>query len=433
MSFVYQSRIRVLLPLFVTTFFLTAQAAVPESTYVGLGTSRDTDDNVTVAINVPSDSTDSLFFYFSAPAGQEWAAFGLGGQMDGALMFVTYANDDGNNITLSPRLGTGHVEPKYTSDVKVDVLNGSGIIDGTFVVNAKCTGCRSWNGGSIDINSEDQDMIWAVGPVGDMNSNDVSATIVQHQGYASFELNLKKATGTGGVPVPSADEVDYTRPGDGGLSRGGVAFHAFLMVAAYLVVFPTGYLVLRFFEKVWLHWGVQSFAFLMVVIGTGVGIAVSKRDNLNPSLDSVHQILGLVVTGLVLLTWTVGFIGHRIYKKTGAPAKIMKGHRVLGPSTIAFGLINSFIGFNFADNNRRGMILLAIAIVLMLTFIGTVLFFKRRRQVRKGPLNTPAAANFREGQMEPGYADRQHPQSLPLYGQGGIPLQNYANTPPVYR
>jgi hypothetical protein len=150
-------------------------------------------------------------------------------------------------------------------------------------------------------------------------------------------------------------------------------------------------------------------------------------------LNSGHQILGLVVAALAITTWMVGFIGHRIYKKTGAPAKIMKGHRVLGPGTMTLGLANVFGGFHFAGNNH-GMIGFAVAMVLMFIFVGTVIFFKRRQTVRKGAMNTPAAFNFRQGQTEPGYTGPQQQQPPPpLYGEGGIPLQNYANAPPVYR
>jgi hypothetical protein len=53
-----------------------------------------------------------------------------------------------------------------------------------------------------------------------------------------------------------------------------------MMVAAFLVVFPAGYLFLRVFERVWLHWGVQSFALLMIFIGTGAGIGLSKRQDI---------------------------------------------------------------------------------------------------------------------------------------------------------
>ena len=78
------------------------------------------------------------------------------------------------------------------------------------------------------------------------------------------------------------------------------------------------------------------------------------------------------------------------------------------------------------------MIVFIIAAVLMIIFVATVLFFKRRHRARKGVMNTPAANNFREGQAAPEYSSEPH---LPLYGQRGIPLQSYANNqaPSVYR
>ncbi|OAP64045.1 hypothetical protein AYL99_00017 [Fonsecaea erecta] len=428
-----QSKLRIMISLFFTTFFLLAQAAVPSSTYVGRGTSPDPNDNITVSINVPNDNSDSLFFHFSAPAGQAWGAFGFGTQMAGALIFVTYASQSGNNVTVSPRLGKGHVMPQHTSDVQVDVLSGSGIIDGSFVVNAKCSNCRSWDGGNINVDSTNQPMIWAAGPTGSLSSNDVNAQIKQHEGYNFFNIDLKAATGTGGVPVVGASSDTVVGGGPvGDFHRGATGFHAFLMVAAFLIVFPGGYLFLRVFEKVWLHWGIQSLALLMTILGMGVGIAISKRNKISPNLTAGHQILGFVVVGLALVTWIVGLVGHRIYKRTKQPAKIMKGHRVLGPATITLGLANCIVGFRFADNTRA-TIVFAIAMLLMLIFVGTVTFFKRRQQQRKAPMNTPAAANFREGQAEPPNYTGEAP--LPLYGQGGIPLQSYANNqaPPVYR
>lgn len=99
------------------------------------------------------------------------------------------------------------------------------------------------------------------------------------------------------------------------------------------------------------------------------------------------------------------------------------------------GLANCIAGFRFASNNRAMYIFIA-ATVLMFIFVGTVLFFKRRQRARKGAMHTPAANNFREGQ-ESGhaYAGAGGEASLPLYDQGGIPLQSYANNqaPPVYR
>lgn len=198
-------------------------------------------------------------------------------------MFITYASGDGNNVTVSPRIATGHVMPQHTNDVEVDILSGSGIVEGSFVVNAKCNKCRSWNGGKIDVTNSKQAFIWAAGTAGELNSNDLNAPIRQHEGYENFNIDLKAATGTGGVPAVNSSSTAISGDGytdDDGHFKGATGFHAFLMVAAFLIVFPGGLLLLRVFEKVWLHWGVQSLGLLMTILGAGVGIAISKKDKI---------------------------------------------------------------------------------------------------------------------------------------------------------
>jgi hypothetical protein len=158
----------------------------------------------------------------------------------------------------------------------------------------------------------------------------------------------------------------------------------------------------------------------------------------SPNLTSGHQIVGFVVVGLALVTYIVGFIGHRIYKRTKQPAKIMKGHRIVGPLTMGLGLANCISGFRFASNNRAAIVF-GVAAIIMLIFLGTVLFFKRKQNARKRVMNTPAAQNFREGQAvgpgAPGSTAYTNESQLPLYGAGGIPLQSYAESqpPPTYR
>lgn len=113
----------------------------------------------------------------------------------------------------------------------------------------------------------------------------------------------------------------------------------------------------------------------------------------------------------------------------------MLGHRILGPATMGLGLGNCFVGFRFASNNRAAIILL-VAAIIMIVGISLVLFFVRRRKMRKGAMNTPAAFNFREGQMGSAPAPYgPHSPAMPNYGQGGIPLQSYQNNqpPPTYR
>ena len=236
-------------------------------------------NNFSISINVPSnDESNDLFFSMSAPAGQGWIAFGFGKQMAGALIFLAYPSEDGTNITLSPRLGKGHVMPDYYPNVTVDLLSGSGFVNESYVVNAKCQNCRSWDGGSVDITSSKQPMIWALGSSSDdVKSNSQSATILEHYAKGQFDLDMVAATGVGGVPVANATSkttVIDQGSGDHTLSSG---LHALLMVGSFVVGFPLGAILLRVFEKVWLHWIVQSFTALVVILGAAAGIYISEK------------------------------------------------------------------------------------------------------------------------------------------------------------
>lgn len=69
------------------------------------------------AINIP-DSGDDTFFQLKAPFKSGWAAFGIGDQMAGSLIFVLYLNEKGDNVTISPRIAT------YGNPVDVMIAGG---------------------------------------------------------------------------------------------------------------------------------------------------------------------------------------------------------------------------------------------------------------------------------------------------------------------
>jgi len=59
--------------------------------------------------------------------------------MSGSNIFVMYTSSNGNNVTVSPRLGKGHSEPKFNSAAQVTLLEGSGVSNGIMTANIKCT------------------------------------------------------------------------------------------------------------------------------------------------------------------------------------------------------------------------------------------------------------------------------------------------------
>jgi hypothetical protein len=219
------------------------------------------------------------------------------------------------------------------------------------------------------------------------------------------------------------------------------------MCGTFIVLFPAGYLFLRVFERVWIHIAFQSFGLFATLLGAASGIALSIKKNKvcisnssstsqrtsllttltiqNPHLNSPHQGIGLAVLLGVIVQFTAGVVHHTLYKRNKAPTLFGKVHRFLGPAVIAIGLINGILGFNFAGNNHA-IIGFIIVTTLMVIFVSTCLYLKKRRRMRKEAFNSAAAQNFRQGTMEPQYAGVVGGDGS-YYGAGGagndMPLQ----------
>ena len=72
-----------------------------------------------------------------------WIGLGQGTGMKGANIFMVYADSAGTNVTLSPRLGVGEVEPQSDKTADVTLLDGSGISNGLMVANVRCKYTRT--------------------------------------------------------------------------------------------------------------------------------------------------------------------------------------------------------------------------------------------------------------------------------------------------
>jgi uncharacterized membrane protein YqjE len=200
-------------------------------------------------------------------------------KMDNSLMFLVYADSTGSNITLSPRLSYGHVEPSYTN-LSVTVLPGSGISNGNYTVNAMCTNCRSWKGGSIDPTSTSTSFIFAAGPSGSLNTNDLSAGIKRHAVYGVFTMDLTKAYGTAGVPIAAtADTSGTIQTQDTTDHDFSAALHGCVMIFAFLGLMPIGLLILRIMNSVKWHGYNQAASAAIAVLGSLGGVYVGTMYN----------------------------------------------------------------------------------------------------------------------------------------------------------
>lgn len=258
-------------------------------------------NDIAFALNVPNNSATDLYFSILLPTQRSWGAIGLGAnQMAGALMIVVYGSENGQNVTVSPRLASGHSEPVYTPDISIQTLPGTGLVNGSaaYLFNGKCTNCRSWKpsgkGGegdgknnTLDIKSTEQSFLHATGPLGRsaVQSDAKDAPLKMHYSYGTFTLDMVRATGAGGVPVISPNGTNPGRVGttqrlqvEGKTNRAGSA-HAVIMVFVFVGLLPFGTLVLRLGN--WVRWHAinQGLGGLLVIIGFGLGADISKLYN----------------------------------------------------------------------------------------------------------------------------------------------------------
>jgi len=299
------------------------------------------DQSVSFALNVPTDSTD-LYFSLSGPE-TSWIAVGLGSnQMKNALVIMAYAASTGN-ITISPRLATGHSEPSHYSNATIEWLPGSGFFNGSMTANGKCSGCRSWPGGSLQVNSTSANMIFAAGPSGSINSDSLSANIKAHATYGVFSMNMQQAAGPGGLPLLTNTTSGASQYSESSYYNAGGPAHACIMAFVFFGFMPLNLLILRVLGSVKYHAMGQTIATVMAIIGAGVGIYISTFFNRSKHYNSAHQVLGLMILLAVIVQFSLGYLHHRIYTKTQETTKMAPIHIWLGRAVIPFGAINAFM------------------------------------------------------------------------------------------
>lgn len=95
--------------------------------------------SVSVPDATAAGSQTDIYIQIEGPS-TGWIGLGQGGQneMRNSNIFIVYPDASGSNVTLSPRLGVGEIEPKYNSMAQVSLLDGSGISNGKMIANIRC-------------------------------------------------------------------------------------------------------------------------------------------------------------------------------------------------------------------------------------------------------------------------------------------------------
>lgn len=197
------------------------------------------------------------------------------------------------DVTVSPRIADGNSEPSFAPEIKLDVLEGTGIVDEMFVLKAVCHNCRGSSGGFLDAGNTAHPMIYAFGPGNRLQSDDPNASLKRHTRYGKFDMNMVEATGKGEVPAPStALEGVVLKEGPVKDHHRKSLAHAVLGCLALFVLWPLNVLFAGFLRNIRIHVGVSVFILIFLVTSFGLGISISGEFNrvslLMPSFFSEH-------------------------------------------------------------------------------------------------------------------------------------------------
>lgn len=321
------------------------------------------DDLVTYSIHVPQDTeiTGDGIIYIQLNSTQQLTCFILdqGISIVGANMFVMYIW--GNNVTISPRLGKGEIRPLYKENAKITTMDHTGVHDGVITTNFQWDSCISWQGGRLNPNVSQSNWIWAVKYGKPFRSNNLSATIAEHDSMSQETANLKRVaetnTGNPFVDLSTSQAVNamHMRPQIDyeAFDRKRKA-HAVLMTIAFVILFPFFALALHLFPSgiVALHGSLQVITLAVTIAGMGLGISMAKDIRL---LSHYHPVIGtVVVAGLVLFQPAMGLLQHRYFRKSGGKGPFAYLHRWFGRAMIVLGVVNVAFGFRLTGIGKPG-------------------------------------------------------------------------------
>ncbi|KAK0116901.1 hypothetical protein ONS96_012747 [Cadophora gregata f. sp. sojae] len=348
--------------------------------------------------------------------------------MENSLIFMAYSDSTGKNVTLSPRLSHGHVEPSFTKNVTVEVLTGTQISNGNYTVNAMCRNCRSWKGGSIDPTSTAAKFIYATGPGGNFKSNSLTADIKRHDLYGTFTMDLTKAVGIKGVPVMQfADGTGTVQTKDESDRDFAPPAHAVLMILAFVGIMPVAVMILRILNSPKWHGVAQTASAIVALIGAGVGIKAGMQYNRTMNFNSAHQIFGIIIIAAMIGQFVLGFLHHRMYKLTQTTTKLAPIHLWLGRVVIPAGIANGFLGFPLALNPKYNWALLA-CVLLVIVLAGPFAFWRFRRNIHK----KNALADEPTGYQAQPWMAAHHSEASSDINLSQINYQQ-RNHPPIYQ
>jgi cellobiose dehydrogenase-like cytochrome len=310
-------------------------------------------------------------------------AIGIGHTMRGALMFIFYADSNRERLTLSPRTATGYVMPKLLGEdaPEIEVLR-AGFTDSGQTLSAKvaCYACDQWP--ALDINSALQPWIYAGNTDQVFHGADVDAHLSFHDVVGHFTIDMS-STLLGDEELTSF--IDSERPSD---SEGHdqdtkkhkkwpspAQIHGLIMACCFMGIFAFGAIVIQFplSRNFQLHWIAQLTASLLSI--SSAAYMLSRARHLG-----THQIIGLIVTSLLIPQGYLGYKHHKIFVKSRRPSLFTNLHLWLGRGILCLGTVNIGTGMYIAGFSALGLSIWFVAAISELAFY---IYVNRTHKKRK--------------------------------------------------
>ncbi|KAH6644330.1 hypothetical protein C7974DRAFT_430193 [Boeremia exigua] len=373
---------------FATAFAAVVRAQNASSSFVPAASTFYLPDTETqFSVNIASDSRD-LYFYFASPA-YSWVGVGFGAQMENSLMLVMYPDGNGDNVTISPRSGRKGGEPTFTSNVEIEVLDGTRVEDGMMILHARCSDCRVWPNGFLDATSRAQNMIYAFGSPYALQSSSPSADLKRHVRYGHFTMDMTAATGTGGVPLKSnlSNGVQQQGSMTKDTDRKTLA-HAVLGCLVLFIVWPLALLLATFLKNIRLRLTLSIIVLACLTTVYALGISSSAQYNRSQSFTTPHQLLALITLAPLLLLAVL---------LAPALSALHPAHGPLAALTLALLLVTGGLGLHLAAQTRALVLSYTGLALLVLVVLACGSVIARRRARDRGAAERAEMALLRKG------------------------------------
>lgn len=229
---------------------------------------------------------------------------------------------------------------------------------------------------------------------------------------APWQNNDKRDTTCSGGSSTSGAAGDSSGSNFGNNGRDGSFFgrqstilltHGILASVAFLVLFPTGGILIRvasFTGLVWVHAALQIIAYLIYIVAFGLGIWIAVNGGY---ITQAHPIIGIVLFIILLVQPLAGWLHHRNFKKYGRRTTPSYWHIGIGRIAIILGMVNGGLGLQLARDTSTGRIVAyaVVAGVFGLAYILAICVGERKRKRSQGGRRRGRyPPNYRHSQME---------------------------------